>query len=533
MLLTTMSALEQTQYGFDRNGRRTWQKRPLTSMQDQSYQYDALNQVNSAARGSLNLNGAAISGIPSLEESWNYDPTGNWRGYHTAANGAVTLEQQRVHDRGNRMTQINNAYYPVILDQAGRIRESAPDADGNWGGRLALTWDAWSRVKVVNSGGFNVGAYTYDGLNRRIMREVAGATWRSYYNDQWRPVEECKNSQTTAALSYLWGARHRDDLVRRDRAVGGTTLNEMRYVLMDYFNPSAITDASGTVKERYEFSAFGVRTILNPDYSVRSSSECAMEFGFQGQFLDAESGLMNYGYRYYSPFLGRWMCKDPIAERGGLNLYAVAANNVANYVDRLGLDGQAPSNYEMSGCAAIGPFILMVNYAFGHVPSLSGGRRTGSEHDSMDITNSGVFTNALAWFEYEWMDSIENEMIKRAQTETYLNCCVNDSSRFVYEDSQQYRVPIEEVGTRLSLQTFTVKWKITCDMIFELREKTLELCIGHYICNGTFELSDVFDFNANEGDGPIAKIPECILGPMGVPFKVTATWYKDFIGQVP
>jgi len=118
--------------------------------------------------------------------------------------------------------------------------------------------------------------------------------------------------------------------------VGGTMLNETRYVLMDYFNPAALTDEEGEVTERYAFSAFGVRTILNRDFTVRSGSECGMEFGFHGQFIDLESGLMNYGYRYYSPHLGRWTCKDPIGERGGINLYGMVHNNPVNHVDYLG-----------------------------------------------------------------------------------------------------------------------------------------------------------------------------------------------------
>jgi RHS repeat-associated protein len=111
---------------------------------------------------------------------------------------------------------------------------------------------------------------------------------------------------------------------------------------MDYFNPAAITDAAGDVKERYAFTAFGVRAILNPDFTVRSSSECALEFGFQGQFLDSESGLMNYGYRYYSPQMGRWTCKDSIEEDGGLNLYEFVANDGVNWVDHLGLASFGP-----------------------------------------------------------------------------------------------------------------------------------------------------------------------------------------------
>jgi len=332
------TTLEQSQYGFDRNSRRMWQRRSLTDTQDQHYNYDALGQVSAVARGSLNLNKTAISGRPASAETWDYDPTGNWRGYQTAAAGASTLDQHRVHDRGNRLTQIENNPHNMILDCVGRMRQMAPDASGDWDSKLELTWDAWSRITSVKNNGAVVGEYAYDGTHRRTTRQVGGDTLHSYYNDAWRPVEERKDAETTAAISYLWGARHRDDLVRRDRAVGGTTLNETRYILMDYFNPASITDGSGVVKERYAFSAFGERTILNPDFSIRSSSECGIEFVFQGQFLDVESGLMNYGYRYYSPQLGRWACKDPIVEKGGVNLYNMASNTPINYVDYLGLE---------------------------------------------------------------------------------------------------------------------------------------------------------------------------------------------------
>jgi YD repeat-containing protein len=166
------TTLEQIQYGFDRDSRRTWQKRPLTTMQDQAYQYDALGQVSAAARGSLNSNLTAISGTPPLAQSWEYDPTGNWRGFHTSINGADTLDQHRVHDRGNRMTQIEGNPHNQILDRAGRMRQLAPDAEGDWEGKLELTWDAWSRITKVKNNGEVVGEYTYDGQHRRVTREV-------------------------------------------------------------------------------------------------------------------------------------------------------------------------------------------------------------------------------------------------------------------------------------------------------------------------------------------------------------------------
>lgn len=39
----------------------------------------------------------------------------------------------------------------------------------------------------------------------------------------------------------------------------------------------------------------------------------------------------------YSPMLGRWLSRDPIGEKGGVNLFAMAGNRVVNHNDFLGL----------------------------------------------------------------------------------------------------------------------------------------------------------------------------------------------------
>jgi RHS repeat-associated protein len=43
-----------------------------------------------------------------------------------------------------------------------------------------------------------------------------------------------------------------------------------------------------------------------------------------------------YGYRYYDPVTGRWPSRDPIGERGGINLYGMVKNDTLNAVDVLG-----------------------------------------------------------------------------------------------------------------------------------------------------------------------------------------------------
>ena len=124
--------LDRLEYGFDRASRRTWRKRTLTTGEDRAYGYDGLSQAVQAARENLNVNATALGGVPAEAQAWDYDPAGNWRGNETQANGTAALDQTRVHDKGNRLTQIVDAPNPVLLDRAGRMREVAPDAGGNW-----------------------------------------------------------------------------------------------------------------------------------------------------------------------------------------------------------------------------------------------------------------------------------------------------------------------------------------------------------------------------------------------------------------
>lgn len=60
--------------------------------------------------------------------------------------------------------------------------------------------------------------------------------------------------------------------------------------------------------------------------------------------------------RDYEPASGRpkWINRDPIGERGGLNLYAFVGNDAVNQVDKLGLEGLIPTavDLEVLGAAS-------------------------------------------------------------------------------------------------------------------------------------------------------------------------------------
>ena len=90
-----------------------------------------------------------------------------------------------------------------------------------------------------------------------------------------------------------------------------------------------MTDSNGTVRSRYEYDPFGVRT--------RGVNDVEADFGFTGYWHHGPSGLDLALYRAYNPTIGRWLGRDPIGEDGGLNLYRYVSNDPTGRTDLLGL----------------------------------------------------------------------------------------------------------------------------------------------------------------------------------------------------
>jgi len=75
-------------------------------------------------------------------------------------------------------------------------------------------------------------------------------------------------------------------------------------------NGNAVTyiDEAGNVQAHYVYDAFGG--------TVSQSGEMADDFRFRfsSKYLDDETELYYYGYRYYNPATGRWLSRDPIGD---------------------------------------------------------------------------------------------------------------------------------------------------------------------------------------------------------------------------
>ena len=93
----------------------------------------------------------------------------------------------------------------------------------------------------------------------------------------------------------------------------------------------AAASAATSIKVKYEYGPYGSRV------NTPAQDEYEQPFRFSTKQWDDETGLGYWGYRYYSPVLGRWMSRDPIEEDGGLHLHGYARNGPAHGIDRLGL----------------------------------------------------------------------------------------------------------------------------------------------------------------------------------------------------
>ncbi len=171
------SELDHIQYGYNRASNRTWRKNLVAAAsgggQDEAYQYDGLYQLSDFSRGNLNINHTLVGAIPENEEQFSYDPTGNWLGYVRKSDGAVDLDQTRVNNQDNQITQLDASSDGIAHDLAGNTTLMPPDAGGDWSKSLTLTWDGWNRIVKVVDDTTEVAAYQYDGLYRRTTRTVS------------------------------------------------------------------------------------------------------------------------------------------------------------------------------------------------------------------------------------------------------------------------------------------------------------------------------------------------------------------------
>ena len=190
--------------------------------------------------------------------------------------------------------------------------------------------------------------FNYDHRGRRVLKTVehkdaAGTVQRTvttrFLHDGWDLLGEfttdADNPGTETQRYYTWGL---DIDGTRDGAggVGGlVAIHEDGATYLPVHdgtgNIVALLDEGGAELARWHRGPFG-------EPLAESGQTHLCPFGFATHYTDAETGLVYFGMRYYSPTQGRWLSREPLGEFESQNLYAYAGNDPVNGYDYLGLD---------------------------------------------------------------------------------------------------------------------------------------------------------------------------------------------------
>ncbi len=289
-----------------------------TGSRNQSFTYDNLNRI-----------GTAQSAGPQWGETLNIDPWGN-----LISRGGISSKAYEALDAtANTSNQLSGLSY---------------DAAGNttYDGTNSYVYDAENRA-IWTSGNYGY-LYIYDGDGQRVEKCAAVSAisgcptsgtsgtlyWRGAGSDTLAETDLGGNSEE----EYLFFNGER--IARRDVDSSGATILVHYYFSNHLGSHGVIYDDTGTVCEQdIDYYPYGGE---QSDYC--GSSGVTQNYKFTGKERDVESGLDNFGARYDSSSLGRFMTPDwaakpvtvPYAKFGDpqtLNLYSYVENGPVNRID--------------------------------------------------------------------------------------------------------------------------------------------------------------------------------------------------------
>ena len=320
-----------------------------------TYEYDSLSRLIKAG-GRETTGNRAGPALPdwvafgSTDDSiwrrytqhFNYDEAGNLLQLrHVPSDGSGFTRRMTVAARSNHFSQAAEGVVAPDLgqgfDRNGNLQALMATQGLHWNVRNQL-----ARMTYVARQGEDDDEerYGYDGTGQRIRKHR---------------VLKAKERVHTVDVRYLPGLEIRHDSATGEQLnvlnldVGTTTVRvlqwdrhpsgraqaaQLRFELSDHLGSSTLemNEQAQQVSQESYYPYGGTAW-----WASRNASEASYKFiRYSGKERDA-SGLYYYGFRYYAPWLCRWISPDPAGDDGGLNLYAMAGGNPVTNIDEQGL----------------------------------------------------------------------------------------------------------------------------------------------------------------------------------------------------
>ena len=323
----TGKTLPNLGYTYDASGNRNLIRRNHYTTTSEAMSYTPDNQLGTWGKGTASTSGTISA--PTSSQSWTLDSRGNWSSW--TQNGTA---QARTHDGANELTAMGTTN--LTWDAAGDLTSD---------GTLTYVWGPRGTLDTVKQGSTVKGFYGYDALGRRALKTVGSLKTISIF-DGWQCVyQRVTGSGTDTTKAFTFG-NYVDEPVTMIRKWGSST-DTAWYLQGGNYNVEALTDRTGTVVERYEYTPYGKPTIytgvgtdgkwFTSDDVTSTVSAKGNNVLFQGRELDAESGEYFYRARYYQPTLGRFASRDPLRYvAGDINMMRFVFGNPISSRDPFG-----------------------------------------------------------------------------------------------------------------------------------------------------------------------------------------------------
>jgi RHS repeat-associated protein len=207
-------------------------------------------------------------------------------------------------------------------------------------GRL-LTWSLRNQLQSVSpveraSGLNDRESYVYDGGGQRVrkIRSLQTNARTVVAEVRYLPGVEIRTDSGTGkvlrVITALAGLNSVRVLHWEADPPSGVTNDQYRYSLVDHLNSCTLELADDArIISRETYYPFGATAWsagpndTDGDYKT---------IRYSGKERDA-TGLYYYGFRYYIPWLQRWLNPDPKGAVDGPNLYRMALNNPVTFID--------------------------------------------------------------------------------------------------------------------------------------------------------------------------------------------------------
>jgi RHS repeat-associated protein len=264
----------------------------------QNFDYDNLNRIQHA-----------YTSGPSWGEAFTIDAWGN------LTNRAAYLGK----------TQYEPLDTPALATN--QLTGFGYDAAGNLTANGTTGYNYDSENRMTKFVGDTTDIYLYDGDGQRVKKNASAVTL--YWFGATDNVLDETNSSGALNSEYIFFNGQR--IARRDAD------NSVKYYFSEHLgSASVIADDHGTVKEESDYYPYGGEVVI--------TSNDPNHYKFTGKERDSESGLDEFGARYYASSLGRFMIPDwaakptsvPYANFGNpqsLNLYSYVQNNPTTFGD--------------------------------------------------------------------------------------------------------------------------------------------------------------------------------------------------------